>query len=49
MTEFVENNHTSEQTEVEIMGGHNTSQSSIDIRNQRYPHCIVWTPIPMIT
>ena len=25
------------------------SQDYIDVKNHRFPHCIVWTPIPLIT
>lgn len=27
----------------------NSKDNQIDSRNDRYPYCIVWTPLPLIT
>ena len=40
------------QTHVEMASGHGIGrdcEKKIDSKNQRFPYCIVWTPIPLLT
>jgi len=37
------------QNSLSINSTTNKNSTKIDIKNNRYPYCIVWTPIPLIT
>uniref|UniRef100_A0A6Q2Y4E7 Transmembrane protein 222a n=1 Tax=Esox lucius TaxID=8010 RepID=A0A6Q2Y4E7_ESOLU len=38
-----------ESDEINIMINYNGGFEKIDRKNSRYPYCIVWTPIPILT
>jgi hypothetical protein len=44
-------NEENKQTDVELANDSNkySVKKSVDVENNRYPYCIVWTPLPLIS
>jgi len=48
-TTVVDKSSEAEEEAVEFRSPREVMEKPVDMRRNRYPYCIVWTPLPLIT